>query len=224
MIKFMEKDYEIRRGRIEIDVPHEDGKITFVSPAKGPNNYVNVQNAITEEGLVAPTMAQTASLCYTANQNSDEPEFNEVLNRLDRNWLWGFNGVLYVPNKGAYIQDNPNVKDGRVVLDESELVKTLESGDKSVRFVPFGYKTGEQTVSDLAKNDFVIGLAGEQGTEKLAKLCKRYRNSPFVFSFDKVENNVARVSSLYGYGRLDVCGNGYDYDGFGYALGIAKEF
>ena len=159
------KDYKIIRGRIEIEVPHEDGKLTFVWPVKGPGTYANVKSQIEDAGLQAPTFAQLTSLVYTANQNRDEPEFAEILNKLDNRWLWGFNGILYLPKgkgdyqNGAIIQDNPKTEDGRVFLDKSELIKKLEAGDKSVRFVPFGYKTDVQNASELAKNPFVIGLA-----------------------------------------------------------------
>jgi len=220
------EDYKITRGRVEVEVPHQNGRITFVSPAKGPETYADVQEQIMSEGLIAPTMAQTASLIYTANQNKKEPEFNEVISRLNNNWLWGFTGILYVPNKGAYIQDNPKVADGRVAMNKSELVKKLEAGDKSVRFVPFGYKLESQKASDIAKNPFVIALAGEEGTEKLAKISESYGNSPYLWSFKNVDNEIARVSGLRGYCyggyRLLVYGNDYVDGDNGYALGVCE--
>ena len=223
------QDYKITRGRIEVEVPHEDSNLTFVWPVKGPGTYVNVKTQIEDTGLQAPTMAQLTSLVYISNQNSDEPEFAETLSRLDKNWLWGFNGILYLPKgkgdyqNGAIIQDNPKTEDGRVFLDKSELIKKLEAGDKSVRFVPFGYKTDVQNASELAKNPFVIGLAGEEGAEKLAELSKRYRSNPGVWSFNNVDNEIARVPSLDGNycgDRLDVDGNDWDGDDYGYASGV----
>lgn len=224
------QDYKITRGRIEVEVPHQGDKLTFVWPIKGPETYANVKEQIESNGLVAPTMAQTVSLVYTANQNSNEPEFNEVISRLDNNCLWGFNGVLYLPRgegdyqNGAIIQDNPQIKDGRVFLDKSELIKKLGvPEDKSVRFVPFGYKLSVQTASELAKNPFVIGLAGEEGAEKLAKVSEKYINNPRVWSFDNVEEEIAGVSGLYSNwddDRLDVDGN-YNGDlSSGYAFGV----
>ncbi|MDP1729176.1 MAG: hypothetical protein Q8L27_03175 [archaeon] len=141
----MTNDYEIIRGRTEMRVAHEKGRVTFVSPARGPNVYAKVQEAITQDSLIAPTMGQTASLAYTALQNKKESEFHDVISKLDNNWLWAFNGILYTPKgdgdyqNGAIIQDNPQVKNGRVSLVKSELVKKLEAGDKSVRFVNFGF-------------------------------------------------------------------------------------
>ena len=226
------KDYKIIRGRIEIEVPHEDGKLTFVWPVKGPGTYANVKSQIEDAGLQAPTFAQLTSLVYTANQNRDEPEFAEILNKLDNRWLWGFNGILYLPKgkgdyqNGAIIQDNPKTKDDRVFLDKSELVSKLEAGDKSVRFVPFGYKTDVQNVSELAKNPFVIALVSKEGAEKLAELSKRYRNNPGVWSFTNVDNEIARVPDLCGlyYGvRLDVGGDDCWGGNYGFASGVSAS-
>lgn len=218
------KDYKITRARIEVEVPHQKGRVTFAYPAKGFGTYANVQKAIESDDLTAPTMAQTASLVYIANQNPNEPEFKDVTSKLNSNWLWGFNGILYVPNQGAYIQDSPKIVNGKVAMDKSELVKKFESGDKSVRFVPFGFKTESQKVSELAKNAFIVALAGEEGAEKLAKVSESYRNSPYLWSFKNVDTEIARVSSLGGYYgvRLVVNGNDYFDNNDGFAFGVCE--
>ena len=46
------KTARIERGLAKLIVPHRDGELTFVYPAKGPDTYVNVGNAIEEAGLV----------------------------------------------------------------------------------------------------------------------------------------------------------------------------
>lgn len=223
------QDYKITRGKVEVDVSHEDGKLTFVWPIRGPGTYANVKTQIEDSGLVAPTMAKLTSLVYTANQNKNEPEFAEILSRLDNNWLWGFNGILYLPKgkgdyqNGAIIQDNPQTRNGKVFLDKSELIKKLEAGDKSVRFVEFGYKTDVQNASELARNQFIIALAGQEGAEKLAKLSEGYRNNPNVWSFNNIDNEIAGVPCLggdyYG-GRLVVSGYYCDDFNYGYASGV----
>ena len=82
-------------------------------------------------------------------------------------------------------------------MKRNDLVKRLEGGDKTVRFVPFGYKIEEQSARDLARNKLVIGLAGEEGAEKLAKVAgNKYRENPYVASFKNVDTKLARATGL----------------------------
>jgi hypothetical protein len=236
-------EYKITRmkdRKAEIEIPHEKSRITFLSPAIGPDNYAKVQEAITHKGLIPPTMAQTSSLIYAANKNHNEDEFSEIFDKLDDSYsgqvegclkfvIWGYTGILYVPNEGAYIQDNPLIKKGRVSMNRSKLVKKLEANDKSVRFVPFGYKLNGQKGSELGKNPFVIGLAGEEGAEKLAEVSGKYGARPTIWSFNNIDEERAVVSSLcgryYDHG-LNIGGiGGYYYgDGkAGHAFGMKKD-
>jgi len=226
LFKPLKKDYEISGDRAEMRIPHLEGKITFMRPVKGPGNYAGVQEAINSAGLIAPTMAQTASLVYTANQNPNEVEFGEVLDILDTRWFWVFVGKRYVKNKGVYIRDNPAIVNGRLDLEnESELQNKIEAGDKSVRFVPFGFKIGEQKASDLARNSYLIGLAGKEGAEKLAEISGRYNLKPKVWSLENVDKDEIGMSSLGGCycegSRLGV-GSGCFYDQDGCAFGVCR--
>ena len=244
--KIMAKpDYKITRGRTrrtKMQIFHEDRNLTFLFPAKGPERYVDIQEQITKDRLKAPNFAETVSLVYTAYKNSNEPEFKNVLDILNKEGLWAFTGNLYIPKgKGDYqngviIQDNPQIKNGRIFMDESELVKKLEANDKSVRFVPFGFKIGEHSVDELEKNAYVIGLAGEEGAENLAEMAGRYKHIPDVYSFygevneklnsfDEVNEKITRVSALDGNGdgnRLCVIGN-FVGSGGGHAFGVSSS-
>ena len=190
------KGIEVREGRTYLDVSHLNGKISFVYPAKGPNTYVEVAKELEQDNLSQPTMSHNASLIHAAWQNPKEKYSKEVIDILRNNWLWCYNGILYVPNEGAYIQDAPEIKNGRVVMDKSELLKKLEANDSSVRFVPFGYKIGEQSIKELERNAFIIGLVGEEGAEKLAEVSGNYKLKPHLFSFDSVDELKTRVASL----------------------------
>ena len=86
------------------------------------------------------------------------------------NWFWGFTGNRHVPNEGVYIQDNPQIVDEEVLMNKKDLVKKLDANDPSVRFVPFGFKLGSQSALKLAKNPYVIGLAGEEGAGRISML------------------------------------------------------
>jgi hypothetical protein len=190
--------------------------------------FADVEGQIeSEAGIAIPTMAQIADLAEFAYDRRSEPEFEETVARLNGNILWGFKGILYLPKaegdyqNGAIIQDRPDVANGRVSLNKAKLIGMLEAGDKSVRFVPFGYKTGVQSAADLTRNPFVRGLAGEERAERIAELASKYPNSPRVRSFDNVNELIARVSCLLGSSgdRLFVGDNWDDYD-IGCAPGV----
>ena len=206
--RYVLKGIQVREenGRAYLDVQHLDGKISFFAQANGPNTYVNVAQALDEANLEQPTMAQNVSLVYSAWEVPEEQYSREIINILNSSRLWGFNGILSSPkSKGAFIQDRPSIKNGKIIMDESELESKLGSNeenrvvysnDKTIRFVPFGYKLGAQKASELEKNPFVIALAGEEGAEKLAKVSKNYRYRSCVFNFNEVSEPLIRVSSL----------------------------
>ena len=73
---------QIRRGRPEINVPNSGGFITFLYDKYGPDTYANVQNSIEQEGLEAPTIAQTTSLLhqmYYSELKDTKEEIREYL-------------------------------------------------------------------------------------------------------------------------------------------------
>jgi len=222
----IEKGLNIREGRTYLDTHSSKGTVSFVAPAFGHSAYAKVGQQITEAGLVLPTMEQTASLVYDAWQNPDEKYSKDIIRKLRTNWLWGFNGLLYVPNEGVYIQDRPDIQNGKVVMNQEDLVKKIESNDESVRFVPFGFKRDSQSSLELAKNPFIQALAGEEGADKLASVADKYNLKPFVWTLDNVDNPTIRVASL-GSGRglggwLDVDGDDWVGNYGGYAFGVSE--
>ena len=219
---------EVGEGRTYLRVPHKDGILSFATPAFSNGGYVSIGMRILDAKLELPTIEQTASLVHAAWQDPDETYQADIISKLMTNyWFWGFNELLYVPGKGVYIRDRPEVKKGRAVMNKSELVKKLEAGDPSVRFVPFGYKMGVQSYGELAKNPFIQALAGEEGAEKLAEVAGKYKNKPYVSSYklEEVNRLTSRVATL----GSDSIGVGFylgscyrDIRG-GYAFGVSRE-
>ncbi len=171
-------------------------------------------------------MSQNASLIYSAWQAPKEKYSKEVIDTLKNKLLWSYNGILYVPKEGAYIKARPEVKNDKVVMNKSDLVKKLEENDSSVNFVPFGFKIGELTARKLAKNKFIQCLAGEEGAEKLAEVSANYKNKPYLFSFNKVDEEIIKVASLdsgRGMGSNKLYVGGYYWDDYrgGYAFGVS---
>ena len=117
--------------------------------------------------------------------------------------LWGFTGNLYLPKRGSkgivYIQDNPEIRNGKPFMEESELIKKLEAGDPSVRGpVQLGYKTGEISSSELAEHPYILALVrGEPGAEELKRFADEHYDNLCLYSFDSVRQPLIRLSALY---------------------------
>ena len=220
------KGLRVEEGQTKLYVPHQNSKLTFIHPYHGPGTYANVASSIEQDQLSTPNLAETVSLVHAAFHSEDKYS-KEIQKLMKNNWSWGFTGILYVPQKGAYIQSPPSIKDSFPHKQESELDKKLESKDPSVRHVPFGYKTESMSSLELAKNPFIQALAGEEGAEKLAEIADKHKNKPYLWSFKSVDEPTTRASALYsiwGVGRgLSVDGDLLGYDGDGYAFGVRRQ-
>ncbi|MDP1695576.1 MAG: hypothetical protein Q8L29_01530 [archaeon] len=219
------KGLQVKEGRTELYVPHNGKTLTFIHPCAGPNTYVKVGEQIESQNLRKPTFAEITSLVHSAHQNLDNKYSEEIVHILKKGYFWGFNGILYVQNEGAYIQDLPEIKNGRVSMDKSQLVKRLEANDSSVRFVPFGFRTEEQSLIDIAKNKFVIALAGEGGADKLAEIAEKFSKKLYVWSFNEVQGEITNVPALGDYIGDWLGLGGLDCDGCvgGYAFGVSES-
>jgi len=210
-------------------IPHGENEISFQHPAmKG--SYGNVAQEIKSLGLKNPNSSETASLVYDAFQNKEGKFESEIINILENNGLWEFTGNLYLPKgkgdfqNGVILQHNPNVENGRIVMNKNSLVKKLEDKDSNVKFVPFGYKIGKQTALELSKNPYIIARYREEGAEKIAKIADEYKYDPKLWSFNSVDQEETRVSALGGDWDSDrglhVSGDYFDGGSYGHAFGI----
>ena len=211
------------------EIPHEGNEIAFQYPAfRG--TYGNVAEQIDKEGLKRPTSPETASLIHYAFQNPKGQYESEIIDILRNNWLWEFTGNLYLPksneeiNNGVILETNPTIEKGKLKMNKDSLIKRLQENDSLVKFVPFGYKTGEQTASELGKNPYIIARYGEEGAEKVAKIISKYKVNPYLYSFDSVDEEKIRISALGGGGsfglRLSVIGDYWCDDEGGHAFGV----
>src|SRR3989338_2088192 len=206
----------IKEGRAELTVDHLGRDLTFIHPHFGPDTYANVGSQIEQAGLIRPTISEITSLAHTS-YNSDDNYSKKIQKLMKDYWLRGFTGSLYVPNKGAFIQDDPQIRNGMPFMDESELVRKLEANDPSVRFVPFGFKVEEMTPTHLAENKYVQALVGEEGAEKLAEMASKRRINPVLYSFESVDEPLTRVSAL-----VSLWGLGGGLVVFGYDRGYGR--
>ena len=179
-----------------------------------------------------PNSAETASLVYEAFKDKKEKYSKEIISIMNNRYFREFTGNLYLPkksneevNNGVILYDCSNME-----LDESKesLIKKLQDNYPLVKFVPFGYKTGTQSVFELLKNDYIKMKYGEEGAEKIAEIASQYKNKPRLFSFNSVDKKERRMSASDGYWDFDdglvVNGNIWsEYDG-AHAFGIKKWF
>jgi len=220
---------KIQEGKTYLTVPHESGELVFQHPPfRG--TYGNVAEQVGKEGLKRPNSSETASLIYDALQNPKGEYESQILDILKDNWFWEFTGNLYLPksneevSNGVIIEDNPTIVNGRLNMDKKTLIKRLQADDKSVRFVPFGYKIEAQTPEELGKNPYIVARYGEEGAEKIAKIASQFKHNPHIWRFNSVDEETARMSALDRSGdfgsRLNVFGIGWDGDGGGLSFGV----
>jgi len=184
-------------------IPHEGKKLIFQHPSfRG--TYGNVAEAIDKAGLKRPNSAETASLIYDAFQNPKGEYESGIIKILKSNWFWEFAGNLYLPksneeiNNGVILEANPKITNGKLDMDKKSLVKRLKENDSNVKFVPFGYKTGEQSVFELMKNPYLIARYGKEGAQKIAEIAPKYGKKPKLWSFDFVGEERIMMSALGG--------------------------
>jgi len=186
---------------------HNGQELIFLQPAYGPGTYADVKSAIEQDKLKGPTMAETASLAYAAFNPDDVSvrKYIQLTNIMEKRWLWAFTRSRYEPNKGTFVYDendhdefkDPSAGQLEQLLGQRQEHGVIYSNDRRLRFVPFGYKVGEISSLDLAKNPYVIALAGEEGAEKLAKVADKHKNDSYLWGLDSVKESTVRVSNLY---------------------------
>lgn len=200
---------ENRNGKIYLTVPHE-GKTFEIEPSLFKRNlrdrgsgYSEISERIDEAGLKRPNSSETASLVYHAFQNPEGEYEKEIIDTLNKNWFWEYTGNLFLPksnkeiNNGVILDLNPKTLTyTSFAMDKKSLIKRLQENDKTVKFIPFGFKIGEQSSLELAKNSYIIARYGEEGAEKIAKISEKYKGKSLLGIPNSVDEEKISLSSL----------------------------
>lgn len=203
-MKALDSGTEAKKREGKIVVRHNNKDLTFAVPCFGPQAYHKISEQIDGAGLLRPTFAETVSLVYSVIQNQKGQYARQVLDILNHHWFWGFNDIVYKPREGAFISDRNR---------------------KNIH-VPFGFRTGKQSVEELVKNPFVIAIAeGKEGVEKLVKIAKTFKDEPSIFGLKEVESIELRVAGIDAYNDpnfqgLNISGDLLLRRGDGYAFGL----
>ena len=190
----------------------DDVGLSFNSQLVGPDNFVNLRKANYGEGFRMPTFGQLAHLVHASLENRKEyKSAQEVVDALRNYWLVGDTSILWTP-EGMYAQDFPEIKGDRVSMNERTLKSKLGarqegdvvySDDGKVRFTPYGFKTGEQSASDLSRNAGIIAIFGiPEEAEAIARSSEHYKFNTNFWTPEEVDTPKIRVPDL-GSGGFD---------------------
>ena len=228
-----EKEYQIERGTTTISVPHLVGKLPVAYPFFGPRVAKALRDEIRAAGLIEPTLGEVVSFGYVAYGNKDEREFVEAERIMKNNYFRGFTATHSTGDKRlerglVYILDFPEFReDGRVYVDDDDLVEKLGRGDPSVRIIPKKNmpSTGLRTPTELFKDVYVTALIGGGQTEKIAKLAERHPSKEgfvWVPDMSSPKTTIAALVSVYYGSGLNVSGYDVGLDGGGFAFGVRR--
>lgn len=211
----------------------DDAGLQFNAQRIGPMNFAGLRQSDYGKGFRMPTMPQLIPLVYASLENQDYATAQNVVQTLRNNWLTGNTGIHYTP-KGMFVQDNPQMKDGRISMNEKTLERNLGktevkgvvfSDDGRTRFTPYGFKREAQSSLDLAKNSGVIALSGsEENAEMLAKASGYYTQNPYFWALSDVTEPQTRVAGLDSLNFVDwlyVDANGSVGDADWYSFGVS---
>ena len=223
---------EAKIEKTYLTVPHEKGNITFQDSSFN-GTHGNVAEQIDKAKLNRPTSPETASLIYDILQNKEVKYGLEMIKIIKDSWILEFTGNLYLPksneeiNNGVILEYNPKITNGKLVMNKNSLIKRLQENDPLVKFVPFGYKINEQTPKEFRKNPYIREMYGKEGAEKITEVSSKYKNKPYIYSFDSVDEEKTRMSALYGSWlfdfRLVVFSDCWNNNVKGHAFGISPQ-
>jgi len=213
-----------------------DFGLKFNAQCVSPMKFAGLRQADYGLGFRMPIMPELVPLVYTSLEHQDKETAKNVIKTLRERRLTGNTGVHYVP-EGMYVQDDPDLVNGRVSMSQKALEGKLGSyeergvvfsDDKSVRFVPYGFSRESQKSSlDLAGNSGVIALTGsEESAEMLAKASEHYKVNPYLWALSNVDSPETRVAILVSDrldGRLGVIAYGSEHDNGWGSFGVLKN-
>lgn len=203
----------------EIYVPHLGEVLAFSLPMNGPNYFKEVMAVIDKDKGLRPTTGQTISLIDVALKNQDEEYCEDILSEFRNNYFWTATENLWGKDD-VIVYDNV---DGKMPSDRESLIQMHKDGDKAVRIVPYGFKTGQQSIDELLKNEYVIAQVGDKDLlDSVKRVAKRVsKDKPYVWKFGSIKEDAKRYTTLYS----DRDDNGLHFVGdyVGYDNGYASQ-
>ena len=215
----------------------KDVGLVFNAQTFGPASFIDLKRFDYGEGFRMPTISELVPLVYAAMENQRRYKTaEEIMTSMGCGQIVG-NTITHFFDDGFFVEDNPRkiktkVKDSYakiidIIIPRQEFLKkrlgsreeqgVVFSGDGNLRFVPYGFKIGEQSTSEFVTNPGVLAVVkNQENAEKLARFSKHskleFELSPSLLPFI----GQSRISSLhFRYWR----GQGLLGDSFGICAG-----
>ena len=196
--------------------------LKFNAKRVGPTTFSQLRQSDYGFGFRMPTMPELIPFVHASLENRDDEAAKSVIRTLRDYWLAGDTGILYTLD-GVYVQDNPEMKGGRVSMRQEILEQKLSSNnekngvfysdDGSIRLAFCRLEKGSKTPLGLSRNPMVIAFAGsEENAGKLEKISEHYKSNPWLHILDDIEKPKIRIAGLssgrrFGCDRLVVDGS-----------------
>lgn len=234
------------RQETRIEFPHLDGMIEAIHPFMRRDYFILAEQIDSEQ---RPTMSETISLIHDAYENPKDDELisSEIKSIMREGLFYAFNGILYIPKEGILFTPNPKFMECAecayfLIMNKDDLMSKLGSkeengivyGSNGIRFLKgYNFNTEFQVASKLARNPFVIALAGENSydeglkqADKLSYIAGKYKERPCLFAIknpERLTKKVASVSSYKNSNRLFIDGDDHGSSGSGCSFRVVHE-
>lgn len=204
-------------------------KMTIQNPRLyGPLTSEDLRKYIERDGLKPANMQDTAHLISTAFCSDDIPHSKRIRGVMKTSWF------------NAYTRRRPE-QQGVFVYEEDERFGDLTgnqleqelssferngvtySEDGALRFVPFGYATGEMSPAELANNPLLIALTkGEEVAEEVARFAGMHKNKSYLNPYPENSTGVSVLNSFRFFSLRSLTITG-DIGWGGYAFGLERS-
>ena len=194
------------------------GRVYTDSPING--NFHQLRQADYGKGFRQGIFGEQLALVHKAYFNQGDAGADNVVSVAGTLFISGNTAMKYIQDL-VIVQDIPKVRNGRIVMDESKLIRKLSknankgvrfSDDGSIRAMPYGFGTEWQDSQQMKNNPFPILLTGDlEAGEKLAQIQDRIQKKGYIWALGQGINSVIRVPDLREFdGRLFLDGNIWD--------------
>jgi len=185
---------------------HLDSRFIFNDKAIGPSNFYGLRKANYGKGFGMPTLSDLTVLLNACFLNRDFDSSKQVVQHAEHR-LTGNTAILYSPQEGMYVQDNPTIRYSRISMSKTSLRKkisrelygTLCSEDGHIRFVQEGntHQLGRIEPADLHKNHVILALfGGSARARKLTEICEENELTPYL-EVDSINREAIVVPHLF---------------------------